>query len=37
MHTPVEVIDETDLRDLAALLGRLADRAGGVDSFAVDV
>jgi putative aminopeptidase FrvX len=37
MHTPVEVIDETDLRDLAALLGRMADRAGGVGSFAVDV
>ena len=37
MHTPVEVIDETDLRDLAALLGRMADRAGDVDSFAVDV
>ena len=37
MHTPVEVIDETDLRDLGVLLGRMAERAAGVDSFAVDV
>ena len=37
MHTPVEVIDATDLDDLAALLGAVAVRAGGVESFAVDV
>jgi len=37
MHTPVEVIDADDLADLATLLGAIADRAGGVDSFAVDV
>ena len=37
MHTPVEVIDATDLDDLARLLGAMAVRAGSVDSFAVDV
>ncbi|WP_251344331.1 M20/M25/M40 family metallo-hydrolase [Haloplanus halophilus] len=37
MHTPVEVIDETDLRDLAAVLGAMAERAGTVEDFAVDV
>jgi endoglucanase len=37
MHTPVEVIDETDLRDLGALLGAMAARAGEVSDFDVDV
>jgi len=37
MHTPVEVIDETDLRDLGAVLGAMAERAGTMDGFAVDV
>ncbi|MFC7173992.1 M42 family peptidase [Haloplanus litoreus] len=37
MHTPVEVIDETDLRDLGAVLGAMAERAGTIDDFAVDV
>ncbi|MFB6196254.1 MAG: M42 family peptidase [Haloplanus sp.] len=37
MHTPVEVIDETDLADVATLLGAMADRAGGVEGFAVEV
>jgi endoglucanase len=37
MHTPVEVIDETDLAALATLLGTMAERAAGVGTFAVDV
>jgi len=37
MHTPVEVIDTDDLDAMATLLGAIADRAGDVDSFAVDV
>jgi endoglucanase len=37
MHTPVEVIDGRDLDDLATLLGALAERAGAVESFAVEV
>jgi endoglucanase len=37
MHTPVEVIDTTDLDGLATLLGAVAVRAGDVESFAVDV
>lgn len=37
MHTPVEVVDEADLDALAALLDAVADAAGDVDSFAVDV
>nr|WP_248898088.1 M20/M25/M40 family metallo-hydrolase [Haloplanus sp. XH21] len=37
MHTPVEVIDEKDLAALATLLARMADRAGSVDRFAVDL
>ncbi|WP_251331364.1 M20/M25/M40 family metallo-hydrolase [Haloplanus pelagicus] len=37
MHTPVEVIDETDLRDAGALLGAMARRAAEREPFAVDV
>ncbi|MFB6101106.1 MAG: M20/M25/M40 family metallo-hydrolase [Haloplanus sp.] len=37
MHTPVEVIDTDDLRDLATLLGSMADQAATVDGFAVEV
>jgi endoglucanase len=37
MHTPVEVIDTTDLDDVATLLGAIAVRAADVDGFAVDV
>ncbi|WP_257629075.1 M42 family peptidase [Haloplanus salinarum] len=37
MHTPVEVIDEVDLRDLGALLGAMAERADDLEDFAVDV
>jgi len=37
MHTPVEVIDSTDLDDVATLLGAIAVRAADVDTFAVDV
>ncbi|WP_138007227.1 M20/M25/M40 family metallo-hydrolase [Halalkalirubrum salinum] len=37
MHTPVEVIDTEDLDAVAALLGSIAERAGEVDSFAVDI
>jgi endoglucanase len=37
MHTPVEVIDATDLDRLATLLGGIAVRAGSVESFAVDI
>jgi len=37
MHTPVEVIDMEDLNGVAALLGAVAEAAGDVDSFAVDL
>jgi endoglucanase len=37
MHTPVEVIDTDDLDAVAALLGAVAEAAGEVDSFAVDL
>ncbi|WP_129116426.1 M42 family peptidase [Halegenticoccus tardaugens] len=37
MHTPVEVVDETDLDGVSALLGAIVDRAGDVDSFSVRV
>jgi|GEM_PF-5006290 hypothetical protein len=37
MHTPVEVIDTTDLDAVAELLGAIAARAGEIDSFAVSV
>jgi len=37
MHTPVEVIDTEDLDAVAALLGSIAEQAGEVDSFAVDI
>jgi putative aminopeptidase FrvX len=37
MHTPVEVIDTTDLDALAALLGRFAERVAVDESFAVEV
>jgi putative aminopeptidase FrvX len=37
MHTPVEIIDTTDLDALATLLGTFAERIDVDDSFAVDV
>ncbi|WP_435067262.1 M20/M25/M40 family metallo-hydrolase [Haloplanus sp. C73] len=37
MHTPVEVVDTDDLDAVATLLGAMAERAGDVESFAVDV
>jgi endoglucanase len=37
MHTPVEVIDERDLRDLGALLGAIAAGVDDVEDFAVGV
>ncbi|MGM0604928.1 MAG: M20/M25/M40 family metallo-hydrolase [Halobacteriota archaeon] len=37
MHTPVEVVDIDDLDDVAALLGAIAEAAGTVDSFAIDI
>jgi len=37
MHTPVEVVDTEDLDGVAALLGAIAERAGEVESFAVEV
>ncbi len=37
MHTPVEVIDTDDLDAVAALLGSIAEQAGEVDSFAVEL
>jgi endoglucanase len=37
MHTPVEVIDAEDLAALSTLLGGMAERAGEVERFAVDV
>ena len=37
MHTPVEVIDTADLDAVAALLGSIAEHAGEIDSFAVDI
>jgi endoglucanase len=37
MHTPVEVIDTDDLDRVATLLGSIAEAAGEVDSFAVDI
>ncbi|MCL9817888.1 M20/M25/M40 family metallo-hydrolase [Natronocalculus amylovorans] len=37
MHTPVEVIDITDLDSVAALLGSIAEQAGSVRSFAVEI
>ncbi len=37
MHTPVEVIDTEDLDGVAALLGAVAEAAGEVDSFAVEL
>ncbi len=37
MHTPVEVVDADDLDAAAALLGAIAERAGGVESFTVDI
>ncbi len=37
MHTPVEVIDTEDLDRVATLLGSIAEAAGEVDSFAVDI
>lgn len=37
MHTPVEVVDTTDLNDVADLLAAIADATGTVDSFSVDV
>jgi putative aminopeptidase FrvX len=37
MHTPVEVVDTTDLTAVADLLAAVADVAGGVESFSVDV
>ncbi len=37
MHTPVEIIDTDDLDAVAALLGSIAERAGEVDSFAVEL
>jgi endoglucanase len=37
MHTPVEVVDTTDLTAVADLLAAVADVAGGIESFSVDV
>ena len=37
MHTPVEVIDTEDLDGVAALLGAIAEQAGDVESFAVEL
>ncbi len=37
MHTPVEVVDTADLTAVADLLAAVADVAGGVESFSVDV
>jgi endoglucanase len=37
MHTPVEVVDEADLDATASLLAAFADRAAGVESFAVEL
>ena len=37
MHTPVEVIDTEDLDGVAELLGAVAEAAGEVDSFAVEL
>ncbi len=37
MHTPVEVIDTDDLDAVATLLGSIAEGAGDIDSFAVDL
>ncbi len=37
MHTPVELIDTDDLDAVATLLGSIAEAAGDVDSFAVDI
>ncbi len=37
MHTPVEVIDTEDLDGVAALLGAVAEAAGEIDSFAVEL
>jgi Cellulase M and related proteins len=37
MHTPVEVIDTDDLDRVASLLGSVAEQAGEISSFAVDI
>jgi len=37
MHTPVEVVDTEDLDGVAQLLGAIAEQAGNVDSFAVEI
>jgi len=37
MHTPVEVIDTEDLDGVARLLGAIAEAAGAVESFAVEL
>ena len=37
MHTPVEVIDTDDLDAVGRLLGEIAEQAGAVESFAVEL
>jgi len=37
MHTPVEVVDTTDLEDSVSLLTRFVERVGDRESFAVEV